>query len=351
MVSYTAQIPGTEVKFEMVPVPGGRFVMGSPASEKGRKPEEGPQLEVEIEPFWMGRCPVTWGEYREFMRLADTFRGFEGAQPPLRPVTKGNQADAVTAPSNLYDPTFAFRKGKNPRLPAVTMSQFAAKQYTKWVSRLSDTFYRLPSEAEWEYACRAGTTTAWFFGDDPAQLGKYAWFFDNAHETPHEVGGKLPNPWGLYDMSGNVGQWVLDEYSADGYKKFAGRAGPVGWHDAINWPTHLYPRVIRGSSWDADAADCRSAARRKSDDDNWRETDPNSPKSPWWFTEPAALSVGFRIIRPLKPAPADERARYWDADIKSIREDTEDRIQQGRGAKGLVDPDLPKAAEKLEKEK
>jgi formylglycine-generating enzyme required for sulfatase activity len=346
MVPYTAKIPGTDVQFEMVPIAGGQFKMGSPDSEKGRKPAEGPQFDVTIEPFWIGKFELTWGEYKEFMKITDVFKGFEGLQPPLRPVTKDNQADAVTAPSNLYDPTFTFRNGQKPRLPAVTMSQFAAKQYTKWLSRLTSDFYRLPTEAEWEYAARAGTTTPYFYGDDPAQLGKYAWYFDNSNETTHEVGQKLPNPWGLYDIYGNASEWVLDQSLPEGYKKFAGRA--TNWKDAIVWPTKLFPRVLRGGSWDADAVECRSASRRESSDDDWRDTDPNSPKSPWWFTQPEALGVGFRIIRPLKPAPEAERSKFWDADVTSISDDAKDRVDQGRGARGIVDPALPEAVKKLE---
>jgi formylglycine-generating enzyme len=349
MIPYTATIPGTEAQYEMVPIAGGKFKMGSPASEKGRKPAEGPQFEVDIEPFWIGKFELTWAEYREFMKMTDVFKGFEGMKPALRPVTKDNEADAVTAPSNLYDPTFTFRNGQKPRLPAVTMSQFAAKQYTKWLSGLTGDFYRLPTEAEWEYACRAGTTTAYSFGDDPAELGKYAWFFDNANETTHEVGQKQPNPWGLYDIYGNASEWVLDEYLPAGYKKFGGRS--TNWKDAIVWPTKLFPRVLRGGSWDADAADCRSAARRQSNDHEWREIDPNSPKSPWWFTEPEALGVGFRVIRPLKPAPAAERSKYWDADLASITDDAKDRLDQGRGARGIVDPGLPAAIKALEAER
>ena len=151
-------------------------------------------------------------------------------------------------------------------------------------------------------------------------------------------------------MSGNVGQWVLDEYAVDEYKKLAERRGPIDWKDAIRWPTKLYPRAIRGGSWDADAVDCRCAARRGSDDNAWRETDPNSPKSPWWFTEPAALSVGFRIIRPLDAPPAADRGKFWDADINSIRDAVSNRLDAGRGARGLVDPELPKAEKKYEKE-
>ena len=196
---------------------------------------------------------------------------------------------------------------------------------------------------------RAGTTTAYSFGNDPSELGKYAWFFDNSNETTHEVGQKQPNPWGLYDMYGNASEWVLDQYLPEGYKKFGGR--PTNWKDAIVWPTKLFPRVLRGGSWDADAADCRSAARRPSNDQEWREIDPNSPKSPWWFTEPEALGVGFRVIRPLKPAPAAERSKYWDADLASITDDAKDRVDQGRGARGIVDRDLPAAIKALEIER
>ncbi len=349
MVPYTATIPGTDVEFEMVPIPGGKFKMGSPDGEKGHKPVEGPQFEVEVEPFWMGKFEITWAEYREFMKLTDVFKSFEGVQPPRRAVTKDNQADAVTSPSNLYDPTFTFRNGQKPRLPAVTMSQYAAKQYTKWLSLLSGDFYRLPTEAEWEHAARADQKTAYFFGDDPGQLGKYAWYFDNSTETTHEVGQKQPSPWGLYDIYGNASEWVLDQYLPEGYKKFGGRS--TNWKDAIVWPTKLFPRVLRGGSWDADAADCRSASRRGSSDDEWRETDPNSPKSPWWFTEPEALGVGFRIIRPLKPAAEADRAKYWDSDLASITLDAKDRLDQGRGARGIVDPNLPDAVQKLDQQR
>jgi formylglycine-generating enzyme len=349
MIPYTATIPGTDVEFEMVPIPGGKFKMGSPDGEKGHKPVEGPQFEVDVEPCWMGKFEITWAEYREFMKLTDVFKSFEGVQPPPRAVTKDNQADAVTAPSNLYDPTFTFRNGQKPRLPAVTMSQYAAKQYTKWLSLLSGDFYRLPTEAEWEHAARADQKTAYFFGDDPAQLGKYAWYFENSTETTHEVGQKQPSPWGLYDIYGNASEWVLDQYLPDGYKKFGGRS--TIWKDAIVWPTKLFPRVLRGGSWDADAADCRSASRRGSSDDEWRETDPNSPKSPWWFTEPEALGVGFRIIRPLKPAAEADRAKYWDSDLASITLDAKDRLDQGRGARGIVDPNLPDAVQKLDEQR
>jgi formylglycine-generating enzyme required for sulfatase activity len=346
MVPYQQPIPGTDVTFEMQPIPGGTFRLGSPASEKGHKPDEAPQVEVEVEPFWMATYEVTWAEYKPYMAMYEIFKRAAAAR--LQPVSDANKHLIVTAPSSLYDPTFTFKLGSEPKQPAVTMSQFAAKQYTKWLSGLTGLYFRLPTEAEWEYACRAGQQTAYSFGDDPAQLGDYAWYFDNASERMHPVGQKKPNAWGLFDMHGNVGEWVLDEYTKDGYQRLAGK-GVVAWRDAIAWPKKLYPRVIRGGGFEDDAAGCRSAARRKSDDDDWREEDPNFPQSPWWFTSQPALSVGFRVIRPLTEAPLAERSKFWDADLEQLQADVDQRIdQEGRGSRALATPDLLETIKKAQ---
>ena len=198
MVPYKSRIPGTSVEFEMVPVPGGKFKLGSPAGERGRKGHEGPQLEVTVKPFWIGRYEVTWGEYQNYYDLRLIFRKFDEAG--IRKVTKENLADAVTAPSFIY-----YAKGRlpavddkrtKPKYPAVSMTQYAAKQYTKWLSKLTGEFYRLPSEVEWEYACRAGSTTAFHFGRDAKKLGPYAWYYENSNEATHPVGQKKPNRCG-----------------------------------------------------------------------------------------------------------------------------------------------------------
>jgi formylglycine-generating enzyme len=345
MVPYEQTIPGTEAKFTMQPIPGGKFLLGSPASEKGHKADEAPQIEIEVEPFWMSTYEVTWSEYKPYMAMYQIFKKI--AEAKLQPATVANKSLIVTAPSSLYDPTFTFKLGEDPKQPAVTMSQFAAKQYTKWLSGITGLYFRLPTEAEWEYACRAGSAAAYSFGDDAAQLRDHGWFYDNAGERMHLVGEKKPNAWGMFDMHGNVGEWVIDEYTKDGYERMKGK-GVVPWREAIAWPTKLFPRVVKGGGFEDDAAGCRCAARRKSDDDDWREEDPNFPQSPWWFTSQPALSVGFRPIRPLREAALEERSKFWDADVEQLRADVDQRIdQEGRGARAVAEPQLLEAIKKL----
>ena len=341
---YSVAIPGTEVTFDMVPIPGGELRMGSPESEPGRRDDEGPQASIRVEPFWMGKHEVTWAEYHQFMELCNVFDRFN--DEGIRQLTAENQVDAVTAPSKLYEPEFTYGTGDDPSQPAVSMSQYAAKQYTKWLSLLTGNFYRLPTEAEWEYACRAGTTTAYSFGDDAGDLGQYAWTTDNSDYVTGKVGQKKANAWGLFDMHGNASEWVLDQHHDDWYDKLSGRT--VSAAEAIAWPTKLYPRVVRGGSWDSGPEDCRSAARIQSHDDDWRSYDPNSPQSPWWFASEEGQTVGFRIVRPAKTPPRGEWSKYWDADIDQIQRHVDRRIdQEGRGERGLVDPKLPEAIKKL----
>lgn len=341
--SYVRTIPGGEVQFEMIGAPGGEFLLGSPASERDRNEDEGPQVRVAVAPFWIGKYEVTWAEYRQFMALCDAFERFDDLK--LRQITEANRIDAVTAPSKLYEPEFTFASGDDPRLPAVTMSQYAAKQYAKWLSLVTGEFYRLPTEAEWEYACRAGTTTAYSFGDDVGKLDEYAWHYENADDSAHEVGQKKPNPWGLYDMHGNASEWVLDGYAANHYAQLT--AGDTA-QEAVNWPKKLFPRVLRGGSWLADPEQCRSAARRPSNDEQWTSYDPNSPKSPWWFASDEAQDVGFRLVRPLAAPSREEREKYWEADLPPIQKVVDFRIdKEGRGNRGVADPELPAAIESL----
>jgi formylglycine-generating enzyme required for sulfatase activity len=252
-------------------------------------------------------------------------------EQPLH-ITDDNRADAFSVPTPLYEPDFAYALGEEPDQPAVTMTQYAAKQYTKWLSLGKGRFYRLPSEAEWEYACRAGSTSAFSFGDDADKLEEYAWYFDNSDDEYHCVGKKLANAWGLFDMHGNVWELVLDQYDQDAYSRLTPKAAA-----GVVAPTKMYRRVMRGGAWDSDPPDLRSASRSCTKE--WQNEDPSLPKSPWWFTDEEALCVGFRIVRPLTAPPPAERGQYWDADVEYLREDVESRIAEGRGVLGLSEPD------------
>ncbi len=340
MVPYRQQIPGTDAFIEMVPISGGKFLLGSPDEEAGRTPDEGPRVLVVMEPYWMGKYEVTWSAYRRFMGLYEIFKRF--SSKGVRTVTDANRVDAITAPTPLYDPSFTFSLGDEPNQPAVTMSQYAARQFTKWISGTTGQFYRLPTEAEWEYACRAGAETAFCYGDDPKLLETYAWYYENSEEQYHTVGQKQPNAWGLYDMHGNVAEMVLDQFDPKSYERLAALTTSPTAVEAIQWPTRVFGRVTRGGGWGDDPEKQRCAARGQTAD--WRTDDPNIPKSPWWLTDEDAQSVGFRVARPYGPPAPTEREQYWGPDHDDMKLDIQFRLNEGRGVEGLVDPGLPAAA-------
>ena len=310
MKPYTEPIPQTDVKFDMAPIPGGKFMMGSPDDEAGRKDDEGPKHEVEIEPFWMGKCEVTWDEYELWgMGLDKQRRDLKHKTAGTEPGERENLVDAIAMPTKPYS-DMTFGMGKDG-FPAICMTQLAARGYCKWLSAKTGRFYRLPTEAEWEYACRAGTTTAYSFGDDPEKLDEYGWFFDNTEDAEGymKVGLKKPNPWGLHDMHGNVREWVVDQYIPDAYKQFAGKTTLRPVIPA----TEEYPRVARGGCWDDDPEALRSAAREGSSE-GWKEQDPQIPQSIWYVTE--VYCPGIRVVRPLKVPDAKEAKLYeWDVDV------------------------------------
>lgn len=304
MKPYRVQIPGSDVYFEMVPIPGGEFVMGSPESESGRQADEGPLHKVRIDPFWMGKFEVTWDEYELFMFPEDEKkkRIARKSEPAIHAL-----ADAVSRPTTPYV-EMSFGMGKEG-YPAISMTQHAANTYCKWLSAKLNQYFRLPTEAEWEYACRAGTVTAFSFGDDPAKLGEYAWYAENSDFKYQKVGTKKPNPWGLHDMHGNVVEWCLDQYVEDAYQQFVGGIVENPWIKA----TEPYPHVARGGSWDDDPAALRSAARRGSNP-SWKMQDPQLPKSIWYHTD--AQFLGFRIVRPLKVAPPEDLTKVWTSGVE-----------------------------------
>lgn len=285
LAPYTETLPNTEITFDMVPIPAGTFTLGSPPSEPGRGEDEGPQVKVQIPAFYMGKVEVTWDEFDEFAFSIDLQRRRKlGVQVPQ------DAADAITRPSPPYaDESWGWGKEKQP---VVGITQHAAAQYCEWLSARTGKKYRLPTEAEWEYAARAGSTTAYHFGDDPAMLPEYGWFRENSEEQPHVGGEKKPNAWGLHDMHGNVAEWTADAYGKDFYATLA--PGPVTAPQNEPHDTSIYGRVVRGGSWDDEPVKLRSAARLPSVE-AWSRRDPQNPQSRWWHTD--ATFVGFRVVR------------------------------------------------------
>ncbi len=346
MLPYVLTIPGSNVTVEMIPIPGGSYLMGSSNSEADRADDEGPQVKVNVSPMWVAKTETNWAQYKEYMKMYPIFKDFESRGERI--VNDASLPDAVTAPTELYEPTYTYEYGEEPDQPAVTMTQYAAQQYTKWLSLLTGQQYRLPTEAEWEYACRGGSTTAYSWGDDPTKLEEYAWFVGNADASALPiVGTKKPNAYGLHDMHGSAAEWTVNAYTEDGYAWLA-EFDNVNAIDAVQWPKKSSPCVVRGGSWEFPRADLRSAARLPSDDEVWKEDDPNFPRSPWWFTSDPARGVGFRIFRSYQPLAADAIKKFWETSASNTIHEIETRVQSGRGGYGLVDPKLPESIEQLQ---
>ena len=287
--TYKLTIPGSTIQCKMVPINEGSFLMGSNVTEKNRKADEGPQRKIFIANFWMGAFEVTRDEFDVFYNDETT--------------SESTKVDAITRPSPQYI-DFSLGMGKEGGFPVNSLSQYAAIMYCRWLYAKTGVFYRLPTEAEWEYACRAGTTTAYYFGNDEKLLDNYAWYKNNSNNKFQKVGLKLPNAWGLYDMLGNVNEWTQDHYDEKRMDSLADKtANPF-----VVPNKSRYPKALRGGGYMDEAAQLRSATRFKSDP-LWNKRDPQIPKSKWWFTD--APSVGFRIVCPLEQPNPQQANQFY----------------------------------------
>ena len=297
--SYNQLIAGKNYKLEMIPISSGNFLMGSPNSEKNRLADEGPQNIINIDSFWMAKYETTWDLYHLFMR-----RTIDEIQPSFDSKNEVNlDVDGVSGATTPYV-EMSFGMGKDG-YPAISMTQLAAKKFCEWLSAMTGNFYRLPTEAEWEYACRANSKTAYSFGENPKLLKQYAWYKENSEEKYHKVGTKKPNKWGLYDMHGNVSEWTLDQYNSKVYYKYS----ITNTTNPYEKPTKLYPRVVRGGSWMSSSYKLRSASRQVSSK-QWKKQDPQIPRSLWWHTD--AQFVGFRVVRPKTTPSLKKQEEYWN---------------------------------------
>lgn len=345
MVPYQQSIPGTELKFKMIPVAGGEYLLGSPPDEVGRKDDEGPQIQVVVDPMWVAETEVTWAQYKKYMELHYVFQNF--AAQGIRKTNAATEIDAVTAPTPLYEPSFTFEYGEEPDQPAVTMTQYAAKQFTKWISGISGAQqYRLPTEAEWEYAARAQTTSAYYWGDSIEDAEQYASFAANAKSVPEKVGLKEANAFGLRDMLGSVAEWTVNQHAPTGYSAYVNDQ-PINATEMVKWPKVQEAYVIRGGSWESDALGLRCASKLFSNEEDWKEDDPNYPRSPWWYTNDPTRGIGFRLFRSYRTLAPEVIEKFWNATAEEVNEIVEEKVADGRSYFGKVDADLPEAIEKL----
>ena len=305
---YTEFIPGTTVSFEMVAVPGGSFDMGSPETEGYRTDDEGPVHSVTVNPFWMARVEVTWNEVEAWYR-ATRAEGRTDTRLMTAQAETVEGVDAITGATPPYVPPDQ-GWGRDER-PAITMTHHAAVMYTRWLSEVTGKRYRLPTEAEWEYAARAGTGTAYSFVGEPRQyteerfwnrlfgrntavLDSFAIYAGNSGARTQPPSSTAANPFGLVNMLGNVREFCLDWYAPDAYRQRGPGTAIVDPQGPENGTEH----VVRGGSFRSDPTDLRSAARDRTNKNVCLLTDPQIPKSLWWYSD--CTDVGFRVVSELE---------------------------------------------------
>ena len=294
--NYNQKIAGGDYGLEMISINGGVFKMGSPNYETNRMADEGPVNKVKVDSFWIGKFEITWDLYHLFMsREIDENHVLVDEENEIN-----IEVDAVSAATTPYV-EMSFGMGTDG-YPAISMTQLAASKFCEWLSAMTGNYYRLPTEAEWEYACRAGSDTPFSFNDEN-QISEYAWYDENSDGKYHKVGQKKPNPWGLHDMHGNVSEWTLDQYNPTAYVR-----SDTLISNPIEIATKLYPRVARGGSFMDRSYRLRSSARLASNK-KWKKQDPQIPRSIWWHTD--AQFLGFRVLRPYKTPSLEEQKKYW----------------------------------------
>jgi formylglycine-generating enzyme required for sulfatase activity len=296
---FTETIPNSTVSFNMKAIPGGSFKIGSPENEQMRNPDEGPQKEVNISPFFMAEIEVTWNEFLAFYDATAA----EGRSTDTEGARTEADVDAISGPTPPYgQPDQNWGMGTRP---AITMTYQAAETYCQWLSQVTGKKYRLPTEAEWEYAARAGTETPYFFEGQPRDfsqkglfgrlfgkssdlINQYVIYAENSRGRTEEPDAVEPNPLGLKNMLGNVMEYCSDWYAEDAFENL-----PDGAVDPKGPPTGQ-ERVIKGGAFRSSVGEVRSASRDYTRSEDWMRTDPQMPKSTWWLSD--CNYVGFRVV-------------------------------------------------------
>ena len=299
--SFTETIPGTGASIRMLAIPGGTFIIGSSEKEALRNVNEGPQKSVTVSSFFMAEAEISWEQYWAFYNETMS----EGRTPPETIYANNTRPDldAVSGPTPPFgNPDQGWGMGDRP---AITMTHYAAETFCQWLSLKTGRTYRLPTEAEWEYAARGGTSTPYFFEGSPRKyssrglmrkiskadttaINSYATYSLNSHNRTRLPSEVKPNPFGLKNMLGNVLEYCSDWYAEDAYSRIQdGAVDPKG-------PESGTEHVVRGGMYSDDAADIRVASRGCTHHDAWLKTDPQNPKSIWWYSD--IKGIGFRVV-------------------------------------------------------
>ena len=292
--NYNQLISDIDYNIEMIAIEGGIFKMGKDDSGD----HETSSRNIKISPFWMAKYEITWDIFNLFLsREIDSLQVRKSYKHEINV-----DVDAVSGATAPYV-DMSFGMGVEG-YPAISMTQLTASKFCEWLTAMTGNYYRLPTEAEWEYAARAGSDSLYHFGNSIDSLTKYAWYEKNSNGKYQRVGQKLPNKFGLHDMHGNVSEWTLDQYIEDAYLNLKDTI----INNPFNRPTSEYPRVVRGGSWKDSAEDLQSYKRIPSEK-SWKRRDPQFPKSRWWHTN--AQFLGFRIVRPYDTPNIQDIEAYW----------------------------------------
>jgi formylglycine-generating enzyme required for sulfatase activity/nitrate/TMAO reductase-like tetraheme cytochrome c subunit len=298
---FTEQIPGTNVTIRMKAIQGGEYRMGSAEREQYRRIDEGPQRTVTVSPFFLAEVETTWNQFWAF--YAQTMS--EGRIPPevVYAANANPLTDAISGPTPPFGlPDQGWGGGERP---AITMTHYAAKTFCQWLSIKTGKPYRLPTEAEWEYAARGGTETPYFFAGTPRSfsnqgfwrkfldaktegISDYVIYANNSKNRTQEPEAVLANPFGLKNMLGNVMEYCADKYDPQAYVKTS-----LEITDPLVTESEGNEWVVRGGNYASDASEVRSAARGHTRHDEWMKTDPQQPKSIWWYSD--VRGIGFRV--------------------------------------------------------
>lgn len=276
---YRVDIPGVQVPISMVLVKGGEYVMGNNEIE-----DESPEHPVKIGDIWVSKTEITWQQYEAFV-----FRNKEAEQFISLKEQRDLGIDGITSATTPYV-DMSFGMGKD-NYPAINMTHYAALMYCKWLTAQTGQFYRLPTEAEWEYLCKSGWGDR--IPDDSIAVYDRLEYF--------KVATTKQDDNGLYDILGNVSEWTMDKYDTEFYRESQ-------FENPWNPPDKLYSRVTRGGSWQSTQDELTCTSRIPSES-KWKKRDPQLPKSKWWLTN--APFVGFRIVKPAIQPKKKEIEKYW----------------------------------------